>query len=239
MDNILESSTPIGVPIGSFMRFSLKSLIIAVTSTTSQVLSIFASIPPQVCKCKHLCSFWKSFLRVILLPVKCLLFLLICWISTLLPASFFAQKAIKKCVFPEAKVSGLFCLYLQVLRCIRSAQRQSQGEHLHQLLWQLRLSILWFPACKKYSTNRNHFLLETYKEVHNLISPHVSKQITTTSFSRELSEQVAIFQIPFRKDDLIVANPLSKNDLPHPVSSSKGISTQSAYETFLPAATVE
>lgn len=89
------------------------------------------------------------------------------------------------------------------------------------------------------STNTNNFLLETYKEVHNLISPHISKQITTTSFSRVLSEQIAIFQTPFRKDDLIIAYPLPKNDLLHRVSSSKGIPTQSAYEIFLPAIIVE
>lgn len=169
--------------------------------------------------------------------MKCLLFLLIRWISTLLPVSFLDQKAIKSASFLKEKC--LDCSVPTYMRCITSTQRQSQGEHLHQLLWQLWCSILLFPALKIYSTNKNHFLLETYKEVHNLISPHISKWITTTSFSRELPDQVAIFQIPFRKNDLIIANQLSKNDLLHPASPSKGISMQSAHETFLPATIVE
>lgn len=41
-------------------------------------------------------------------------------------------------------------------------------------------------------------------------------QIATAPFSRQLLEQVAIFQVRFRKDDSILANPLSKMGLLFP-----------------------
>lgn len=96
---------------------------------------------------------------------------------------------------------------------------------------------LLFPASEKCSTNRNHFLLEAYKEVHKPIAPHISKQITTTSLSRDSGAQVSVFQSPFSRDDLITATLLPKNYLLHPISSSKGISIEPAHETS-PSATV-
>lgn len=193
-------------------------------------------MPSPLCKDKHLCPFSKWFLRVFLLPMNCFLFLLICWISVLLPLWLSDQKAVKRCLLPKQKGQELFCPDLWALHSIRLNQDKAKNTFTSVL--GSCSSVLLFPACEKYSTNWNHFLLETDEEVHNLISPYISKQITTTSFSRELSEQVAIFWTPFRKGYLIIANMLSKNDLLHPVSSFKWISPQSAYETFVLATVV-
>lgn len=140
------------------------------------------------------------------------LLFLICWNSNPPSASLFNRKAIKK----ETCIEALFCR--------RSIQREPRRAPASTVL--ATMTVLLFPASEKCSTNRNHFLLEAYKEVHKSIPPHISKQITTTSLSRESGAQVSIFQSPFRKDDLITATLLPKNYLLPPVSSSKGTSTE-------------
>lgn len=149
--------------------------------------------------------------------------LLICWSSNPLSASLFNQKAIKK----ETCIQALFCR--------RSIQREPRRTPPSTVL--ATVTVLLFPASEKCSTNRNHFLLDAYKEVHKPIAPHISKQITTTSLSRDSGAQVSVFQSPFSRDDLITARLLPKNYLLHPISSSKGISIEPAHETS-PSATV-
>lgn len=121
----------------------------------------------------------------------------------------------------------------QALFCLTSIQREPRRTPPSTAL--ATVTVLLFPASEKYSANRNHFLLEAYKEVHKPIPPHISEQITAASLSRESGGQVSILQSPFRKDDLIIATLLPANNLLHPISSSKGISTGPAHETSPPA----
>lgn len=125
---------------------------------------------------------------------------------------------------------------MQALFCLGSIQREPRRTPSSTAL--AIATVLLFPAPEKYSTNRNHFLLEAYKEVPKLIPRHISKQITTASLPRESGGEVPVFQSPFWKDDLIIATQLPKTYLLHPISSSKGISREPAHETSLPATIV-
>lgn len=122
----------------------------------------------------------------------------------------------------------------QALFCLRSIQREPRRTPPSTVL--ATVTVLLFPASEKYSDNRNHFLLEAYKEVHKPIPPPISKQITTASLSRESGAQVSIFQVLLGR---MIATLLPTNYLLHPISSSKGISSGPAHETSPPATVVE